>query len=224
MDSELFLGPIGFGQPPFIVTVFADANEIADGPFKRMAASELDRGAGVGTSGITSSSYGNRKLEAGEDMISLGLEIETSTHEMDLGILGISADECGLDFRRLVEILRQSLPSDKERDGLNTFVSGSMGSGSAISMLSRGSDNRGVGFGRALRGVGRGMFGELYKDSFDRNGPRAFEYACAASLLERCTPGRTCGRKMSVGSRWTIVAAAIEAVFATPISPIDPIL
>ena len=201
VDNELFLGPIGFGQLPFTVTVLTDANEMAEGPFKRMAARELDRGAGVGTSGMTSSSYGNRKLEAGEDMISLGLEIETSTQETDLGILGILPDEGGFDLRRLVESLRQSLPSDNERDGLETFFSGSIGSGSAISILSRGNDNRGVGFGRALRGVGRGIVGEMYKDSFERNGPRAFEYGCAASLLERCTPGRTCGRNISVGDR-----------------------
>jgi len=124
-------------------------------------------------------------------MISLGLEIETSTQETDLGILGILPDEGGFDFRRLVEILRQSLPSDNERDGLKTFFSGSTGSGSAISILSKGNDSRGVGFGRALRGVGRGIVGEVCKDSFDRNGPRAFEYGCAASLLERCAPGRT---------------------------------
>jgi hypothetical protein len=175
VDNELFLGPIGFGQVAFTVTVLTEANETAEGPFKRMAASELDRGAGVGTSGMTSSSYGNRKLEAGDDMISLGLEIETSTQETDLGILGILPAEGGFDFRRLVEILRQSLPSDNERDGLKTFFSGWIGSGSATSILSRGNDKRGVGFGRAMRGVGRVILGELYKDSFDRNGPRAFE-------------------------------------------------
>ena len=56
VDNELFLGPIGFGQVAFTVPVLTDANEIAEGLFDRMAASELDRGAGVGTSGITSSS------------------------------------------------------------------------------------------------------------------------------------------------------------------------
>ena len=132
-----------------------------------MAASELERGAGVGTSGIMSSSNGKRKLEAGEAMISLGLEIETSTQDTDLGIRGISSDEGCFDFRRLVEILRQSLPSDMERDGLNTFLSGSIRSGSAISILSRGRDNRGFGFGRTFIAVGGGISGELCRGSFD---------------------------------------------------------
>ena len=80
---------MGFGQVPFTVPVLTDANEIDEVPLERMAASELERGAGVGTSGIMSSSNGKRKLEAGEAMISLGLEIETSTQDTDLGIRGI---------------------------------------------------------------------------------------------------------------------------------------
>lgn len=175
------------------MTVLTDANEVDEGPLSRMATSELDRGAGVGTSGITSSSHGSRNVEVGDDMISFGLEIETSTHETDLGIEGIGEAGDGLDLRRLVEILRQSLPSDMDRDGLKSFFSGSIGSGSAISILSSGNDRRGVGFGRGFRGVGSGMCGELFSDSFDKNGPRAFENGCVASLLERCTPGRTCG-------------------------------
>ena len=167
MDNELFLGPIGFGQTPFTVPVLTDANETDEAPFKRIAASELERGAGVGTSGMMSSSNGNRKLEAGEAMISFDLEIETSTQEMDLGIRGISSDEGCFDFRRLVEILRQSLPSDMERDGLNIFFSASIRSGPAVSILSRGSDNRGFGFGRAFIAVDGGISGELCKGSFD---------------------------------------------------------
>ena len=127
-------------------------------------------------------------------------------------------------MRRLIEILRQSLPSDNERDGLNVFFSTSIRSGSVISILSRGRDNRGLDFGRAFVTMARGISGELCRESCDMYGPGAFEYGCAASLLERCTPGRTCGREMSVDSRWTIVAGTMEPVLATPISPMEPIL
>jgi hypothetical protein len=204
VDSELFLGPIGFRPTPSTVTVLTDANEMEEGPLKRTATSELDLGAGVGTSGMTSSSYGNRKVDLGDDMISCRFEFETSTHETDLGILGIfSVFADDLDLRRLVEILRQSLPSERERDGLKIFFSGStIGSGAAISISSSGNDKRGVGFGRAVIGAGRGMFGELHNDSFDKNGPRALDDGCPASLLDRCTPRRTVdGDTWSVGVR-----------------------
>lgn len=175
-----------------------------EGPFKRTATSELDLGAGVGTSGMTISSYGNRKVDVGDDMTSCRFEFETSTHETDLGILGMfSVFEVDLDLRRLVEIFRQSLLSDNERDGLKIFFSGStIGPGAAISTLSSGNDKRGVGFGRAVIEAGRGMFGELHNGSFDKKGPRAFENDCPASLLDLCTPRRNLdGDTCSVGVR-----------------------
>lgn len=77
-----------------------------------MPINELDRGAGVGTSGMISS-YGNLKVEVGDSTISR--ELDTSTQETDLGmVMGMLELEEDLDLRRLVEILRQSLPSDFE--------------------------------------------------------------------------------------------------------------
>jgi hypothetical protein len=173
-----------------------------------------------------SSPYGSRKVEVGDDMISF---FETSTQETDLGIAGTSkVEEDGFVFRRLVDIFRQSLPSDRDRDGLKTFFSGSAASVSTVSILSSGNDNRGLGFGRVgFKVVGRGIFGELFNDSFDRDGANALESGCPTSLFERCIPGGTSGGDKcpgSVGVRWTIVAGAIAAVFAIPTSPMEPIL
>jgi hypothetical protein len=155
----------------------------------RKAASELDRGAGVGTSGMTSSSYGNLKVEVGDDSISF---LEMSTQETDFGMAGtfpLFIEDFVL--RRLVDILRHSLPSDNDRVGLKTFFSGPDDPCSTTSILSNGNDNRGLGLGRVASAVGRGIFGELFSDSFDKNGARAFESGCPISLFDLCTPGRT---------------------------------
>jgi len=157
-----------------------------------MAVNELVLGVGVGTSGIISSK-GRRKVEVGDSTISR--EFETSTHETDLGMVGTLVLEEGLALRRLVDILRQSLPSDTDRLGLNGFFSRSGSSSSttsAGSILSSGSDNLGLGLGRVgLEGprIGIVTFGVLLNDSFDRKGASAFESGCPISLFERCTPG-----------------------------------
>jgi hypothetical protein len=88
-----------------------------DGP-GIIATSELDRGTGIGTSGIISFK-GSWKVEIGESTISF--ELETSTQETDVGIgaeLLILLDE-DLVLRRLVDIRRHSLPRDRLRVGLN---------------------------------------------------------------------------------------------------------
>jgi len=192
-----------------------------------MAVNELVLGVGVGTSGMISSN-GRRKVEVGDSTISR--EFETSTHETDLGMVDTVVLEEGLDLRRLVEILRHSLPSDIDRLGLNGFFSRSGSSSSttsADSILSSGSDSLGLGLGRVgLEGPGIGIetFGVLLNDSFDRNGASAFESGCPISLFERCTPGRAWGgdnELVSTGVRWTIVAGVIDPVFATPTSPME---
>ena len=174
---------------------------------------------------MISSSYGNLNVDMGEDKMSF---FETSIQETDLGIPGTSViSEEALVFRRLVDIFRHSLPSDSDRDGLKILFSGSGERGSLISIPSSGNDNRGLGFGLIGLAVGRGIVGELRSDSFERNGARAFESGWPISLFDRCTPGRRRGGDKcacSLGSRWTIVAGAIDAVFAIPISPIEPIL
>jgi hypothetical protein len=60
------------------------------------------------------SSNGRRKVEVGDSTIFP--DVETSTHDTDFGIAGgILELEEDLGLRRLVDILRQSLPSDIER-------------------------------------------------------------------------------------------------------------
>jgi hypothetical protein len=210
------------------LVVLHDAKETVDeGGWSRIAVKELVLGAGMGTSEMVSSN-GRRKVEVGDSTIFR--EVETSTHDTDLGIVGVGVELEDLDLRRLVDILRHSLPSDIERVGLNTFFSCSIVStGSAGLILKSGNDKRGLGFGRVgSDGPGLVMFGVLLNDSLDKNGVRAFESGCPISLFERCTPGRAGGGKSELkssrGVRWTIVAGVIDPVFATPISPMEVIL